>query len=93
MNEIGTAEISGVQAAKILGNYFNKVGDYVKVPKTNSYVKLYVGPTIRKLHPKFRKNKSKAFQLKGNIDIMRELVRFLQTGEGKSISMKVTTKK
>ena len=95
MNEIATANISKVQAEHILSVIKSNKG-YVDVPKTNSYVNLVNGVTIRKLHPKFRKgNKSKAFQIKGPIAAMRKVSNLLQGSKGDkmvSITMKVTRK-
>jgi len=91
MNEIATAKVSKNQAETVLNEFKNKKGTYSKAPKVNSYVTLQNDVTVRHLHLRFRSGnaRSKAFQLKGNVPAMRAIMRLLQQGEGKSITLKI----
>lgn len=92
MKEIATTKVSKKQAEAVLNQFKNKNGTYSKAPKVNSYVTLQNEVTVRHLHLRFRSGnaRSKAFQLKGGVSAMRDIVRLLQTREGKSITLKIT---
>jgi len=88
----GTIEISKDQAQNIIDNVLTNKNVYaISVPETNGCINLQNGITLRKLPVKFRGGdpRSKAFRLKGPVDAMRSIFKYINPDNNKSVSMTV----
>jgi len=86
----GTVELSETQAQNIIDNVLTNKSVYaMKVPKTNGCINLQHGISLRKLPVKFRGGdiRSKAFRLKGPVDAMRSILKYVNPDNNKSVSM------
>jgi len=80
--EIGTIKLSAEQAENVIDNVANDKGLYsMEVPKTNGCIRFCEGTvTLRKLPVKFRggDKRSKAFRLKGPVELLRQITPFIE---------------
>jgi len=90
--QTGTIEISAEQAGNVIDHVkTNKNVFAMTIPKTNGCINLQNGITLRKLPVKFRGGnvKSMAFRLKGPLESMREIMKYVNPDNNRSVQMTI----
>ena len=91
--EIGIINLTTREALRILAGVKTIKGTRGSLPKTNSFLKLENGLTLRHPHKKFRGKSNKVYNLRGPVNEMRKIMALVNAkGSEKTVSMIIKKK-